>query len=162
MLGAGSMVSQGGRSLIRLATTAVMLSGFGAAGIGVYGDSLPPQATGAQVFIQEHSRELIIVGVALIVVGGILNFVVMRRMQKRMMANLPGMGQMSLGGMGSMGGAGGGMPGASMPFPNLAGMPGLEPQVKVRCPSCAKLQAEAATFCQDCGKPMVPVAKAGV
>lgn len=156
------MASQGGRSLIRFVTMGV---GLGMAGLGVYGqqgNQLPPEAQGAQAFIQDHAKEAIILGVALIVIGGILNFVMMHRMQKRMMGSMMG-GMGGMAGMSGMGGPGGmgGMP------PGMAGMPGMHALpgnaalmganaevIKVRCPSCRKLQAEAATFCADCGKPM--------
>ena len=154
MLGAGSMVSQGGRTLIRLATTGTMLSGLGVAGAGLYGNQVQdPRVDSAQAFIQENAKLFIIVGVALLVLGFVLNLVLMQRMQKRMMAG------MGLGGAGGMGGMGMGMPG----MPDLAAMRGLQAaaapsQIKVRCPSCTKLQAETATYCADCGKPMMPVA----
>src|ERR1041385_8471728 len=108
MLGAGNMVSQGGRSLIRLATTGMMLSGLGVAGAGVYGNQInDPRVNTAQAFIQDHAQQFIILGVALLVLGGILNFVLARRMQKRMMSS---MGLGGAAGVGAMGAMGGGMP----------------------------------------------------
>ena len=152
MFGVGGMVSQGGRSLIRLATTGLILAGVGTAGLGVYGNQLPPEAQGAQAFIQDNAKAIIIVGVALVVLGGILNFVMAQRMQKRMMGSM-------MGGAGGMGGMGmSGMPDmqALQRMQGMAGLPGVE-VVKVRCNACGKLQLEAARFCADCGKAMMPI-----
>ena len=147
----GSMASQGGRSLIRLATTGMVLAGVGTAGLGVYGNQIQdPRVNTAQSFLQDHAREVIIVGVALVVLGGILNFVMAQRMQKRMMASMPMMSGAGFGGMP-------GMPGAGA-MPGMSALMGASAEViKVRCPSCRKPQAESATFCADCGKAMVPV-----
>lgn len=153
MFGVGGMVSQGGRSLIRLATTAVMFSGLGVAGLGVYGNQVEdPRVNTAQAFLQGHAKEAIIVGVALVVIGGVLNFVMTHRMQKRMMSSM-------MGGAGGMGGMGmSGMPDLQA-MQRMQGMAGLQATevVKVRCNACGKLQLEAARFCADCGKPMAPI-----
>lgn len=134
----------------------MMLSGLGVAGVGVYGNQLPPeqaaQVQGAQKFIQEHATAFIAVGIFLIVAGFVLNMVMAQRMKKRMMASMPMMG--------GMGGAakGGAFPGME----GMTGFPGMSPSmqpkevVKVRCPTCKTPQLEAAKFCADCGAAMIP------
>lgn len=157
-------ISSGGRSLIRLVTTIGILGGVGVGGAGLYGQQLQTdneQVQGAQAFIKDHAALLIGVGMALIVLGAILQFFMMRRMRKQMMGGMgmPGaMGGRMGAGMGGMpGGAGaGGMGGAAGGMPDMSQFMAMQgaAAVKVRCPNCKSLEAEGAAFCSKCGKPM--------
>jgi hypothetical protein len=154
----GSMLTSMSQRLIRLATTTLMVSGAGLAGYSYYIDqqAAATGTTGYLAFFREHATWFIALGVAGLVLGFIINLVTMRRMTKRMM-----------GSMGMGGGAGNGMPdmgrlmamqGMSGPG-GMAGMGGLPVAaaapvteiVKIRCKSCASLEAEAAAFCSKCG-----------
>lgn len=152
---AGSGLSSGGRSLIRMVTTATLVGGAGLAGAGLYGQSLPPEAESAKAFLRDNATWLIAVGVAVIVLGAVLSFVARARMMKQMQSQMGGM----MGGMGGMGMGGlGAMPGRG-PMPDLAAMQAMmgqaaQPIVKVKCRACSTLQAEGAAFCSSCGKPM--------
>jgi hypothetical protein len=144
----GSMVSSLSQRMVRLGTTALMLSGAGLAGYSYYlKDQAPPQASGAMAWVKDHAAWFIAIGVAGLVLGAVLNMMMARRMQKRMMGSMPGMGSMA--GMPGMPGNGSMGAGAGMP----AGWPGGE-VVKVRCRSCSSLELEGAAYCSKCGKPM--------
>lgn len=139
MIGGG--ISSASRSLIRLATTGIMLSGAGLAGYSYYeGQQLVPGVDPS--FIQRHAPLFIGIGVAGLVLGAVVQFVSMRRMQKRMMQQMGGM-------MGGMGGGMGGMPDFSK-----MGTPQPKEVVRVRCAHCKALNAEDADYCSKCGKPM--------
>lgn len=136
-MGVGGSLSAGGRQLVRLATMGLMFGGVGMAGFGFYGENLPPEAQGAQAFIQDNTKALIIVGVAAIVLGAVLNWYFRQRMMKQMTAGMPDFSKMM--GMG---------------MPMGGPMAPAQQVVKVRCGSCGTLQAEEAEFCSKCGKGM--------
>jgi hypothetical protein len=170
----GSLVSSLSQRLVRMATTALMLSGAGLAGYSYYIDqykAADPRANAAITFFQEHATWFLVLGVVGVVVGFTINMVTMRAMQKRMMGGMGG-----LGGLGGPGPAGmstmSGMAGMSG-VPSAASMGGIDPAmlqrmavasqgttaagaqvVKVRCPSCKGLETESASFCSSCGKPL--------
>ncbi|MFA5944345.1 MAG: hypothetical protein WC876_07765 [Candidatus Thermoplasmatota archaeon] len=151
----GSMVTSMSQRMIRLATTALMVSGAGLAGYSYYLDqykAADPRANAAITFFQEHATWFIALGVAGLVLGFVLNMVMMRRMTKRMMG---GMGMPGMGGMpsGMMQGMGGLDPQTMQAMQGLSGSAARE-VVKVRCKACSSLELEAAAFCSKCGKPM--------
>lgn len=143
-----------------MATMALMLSGAGMAGYSIYLDQYAPPGSQAGAFVtyfKDNAKFFLILGAVGVVVGGILNFVMVQRMKKRMMGGM-GMGAMGSGmpvmpGMGGLGGMGG-MP----PNMDLQQMMSQAHQVKevvkVRCRSCNSLETEGAAFCSKCGKPM--------
>jgi hypothetical protein len=159
----GSMLSSLSQRMVRLGTTALMLSGAGLAGYSYYLDqNQSAAASGAMAWVKSHAVWFIVIGVAGIVVGFVVNMVTARRIAKRMMGSMGMPGMQGMGGMGGMSslGLGGGMDAA----PGLRGMPGGPSQmmgwpapteiVKVRCKSCSSLELEGAVFCSKCGKPM--------
>lgn len=161
----GSLVTAMSQRMVRLGTTALMLSGAGLAGYSYYLDqyaAASPQAGAAMVWVRAHPTLFIGIGVAGIVVGGVLNMLSARRMTKQMMGGMPGgmggmggmMGMQGMGGMGGTGGMGGMEQMQAMQA--LQGISGSQARevVKVRCKSCSALELEAAAFCSKCGKPM--------
>jgi hypothetical protein len=147
----GSLVSSMSQRLVRMSTMALMVSGAGVAGYSIYLDQYAPEGSQAGSFVaffKDNARFFLILGAVGVVVGALLNFVMMRRMQKRMMG---GMGMAGPGGMPDMGRL---MAMQGMAAPAVAAPPVPVELVKVRCRSCSALEAEGASFCSKCGKPM--------
>jgi hypothetical protein len=155
----GSLLASVSQRMVRLGTMVLMLSGAGLAGYSYYLDqsaASSPAASTSLAWVKANPTLFIVIGVAGVVVGGLVNAVTARRQASRMMASMPGLaGNMGMAGQsGAMPPGGATQTRTSGTLPASPSAPPGWPQievVKVRCRSCSSLEAEQAAFCSRCG-----------